>query len=279
MSTQVSDAVVADAPPRPPKRRRLRTILFAVLGVAAAVVIVLGVLFVRELSRDVPKFPSLAANPDSSLQGTVAYYSDSTRCVRVVAAAGSPSKDVLCLADMDVSMAMKLGKEQGPQLVWLPDNRLEVTMFRMTDPPGPNFNPGWQKIVDVRTGKVEDVPAAQVPSQANRTTHPAVNAAGDRISWTSNAQTGRVKVVLHDKNGTRTLLSAQGPPNYTYGLTAAFWAPDGKWIAADDGRILVITPAEPPVTRVLTDETTQAGFDGELSRFAVTSANLLTASG
>ena len=51
-------------------------------------------------------------------------------------------------------------------------------MFRMTPPakPGavPAFHPGWQKIVDVRTGKVQDVPAAEVPSQPNRQTHPMV---------------------------------------------------------------------------------------------------------
>ena len=82
-------------------------------------------------------------------------------------------------------MAKQLGKEQGPQLVWRDDGRLEITMFRMTDPPGPSFEPGWQKVVDVRTGEVEDVPAADVPSGANRQTHPTVNAQGQELKLRS----------------------------------------------------------------------------------------------
>ena len=196
-------------------------------------------------------------------------------------ASGKPAKDVLCLPQQDVSKAKVLGKEIGPQLVWLPDGRLEVTMFRMTNPPGPGFNAGWQKIVDVRTGKVEDVPTADVPSEPNLKTHPMVSPSGSRITTTSNSKNGKIKVVLTDKTGSRTLLSAQGPPNYAYGLTSAFWAPNWKWIAADDGRILVITTGNPSVTRVLTDESTQGAFGGDdsrLARFAVTADDILTPS-
>lgn len=90
---------------------------------------------------------------------------------------------------------------------------------------------------------------------------------------------GRIKVMLTDENGTRTLLSAHGPGKYSYGLSAAFWAPSWQWIAADDGRILVITTAEPAVTRVLTDRASSGGGvtldDERFSSFAVTEANLL----
>ena len=64
-----------------------------------------------------------------------------------------------------------------------------------------------------------------------------------------------------------------------YGMPAAFWSPDGKWIAADDGRILVIVPTDPPVIRVLTDESAEGRFEGELSRFAVTGLDLLAPPG
>ena len=225
--------------------------------------------------HEAPAFPSLAQHPDPSLQGTVAYLSDRSGCVRVRAASGTPVKDVYCLPARDVKTAQKLGKELGPQLVWRPDGRLEITMFRMTDPPGPGFRKGWQKVVDVRTGAVQDVPAAQVPSVPNRTTHPSINAAGQRLTWTS-SDNGRVAVVLHEGTTSRTLMSAQGPGEGTYRLGAVFWSPDGQWVAADDGRILVITPGRPAVTRVLTDESSQGAFESELSRFAVTSANLLT---
>jgi hypothetical protein len=252
------------------------------LLVALAALVVLGVgfgaFFVRNLTRDVPEFASLAKTPDPSLRGTVAYFSDRTRCVRIVAAAGAPAKDVLCLTGQDVAKAVKLGKELGPQLVWLDDGRLEITMFRMTTPPGPGFNAGWQKIVDVRTGAVVDVPEADAPAEPNLATRPTVDPDGRRIVATSDEDSGRIKVQLSDAQGTRTLLSAQGPPNHSYRLSAAFWSPDGQWVAADDGRILIVTTGTPSVTRVLTDDTTQFGFGGDdprISRFAVTAADLL----
>lgn len=257
-------------------RRRVRPVLVLVVAVGVAVVVAVVAVVVQLVmvaSWQRPEYPSLAANPDPSLHGTVAYLSDTTNCVQIVAAAGRPSKEVFCLPAQDVATAEKLGKEEGPQLVWLADGRLEITMFRMTDPPGPSFNPGWQKIVDVRTGRVEDVPAADVPSEANLQTHPMVNADGQQLELTS--ENGDVKLTLTDDSGTRTLLSVNGNPESGYHVPAAFWAPDGKWIAADDGRILVIVPDDPPVIRVLTEESDQGRFDGELSRFAVTDEELL----
>ena len=34
-------------------------------------------------------------------------------------------------------------------------------MFRTTDPPGPLFEPGWQRLVDVRPGEVDEVPDSE----------------------------------------------------------------------------------------------------------------------
>lgn len=66
----------------------------------------------------------------------------------------------------------------------------------------------------------------------------------------------------------------RGPGEYTYGLLAAFWSPDGSWVAADDGRILVITPDD-AVTRVLVTPA-DSGFGGDgLARFAVTGEDVL----
>jgi hypothetical protein len=138
----------------------------------------------------------------------------------------------------------------------------------------PGWRRGWQKIIDVRTGKIENVPAAKVPSQPDRQTHPVVSPTGQRIGWTSD--NGRVTVTLTSHHRSRTLLDVQGPGEYTYGLGAAFWAPNWQWIAADDGRILIITTGPHSVTRVLTSESSQGGFSTDLARFAVTGANLLT---
>jgi hypothetical protein len=261
--------------------RRISPIVVAG-AVAASVALLIGAIFVFAHvveGRPVPSFPSLVTQPDPSLHGTVAYYADQTHCVRMIAASGLSSKDVLCLPAQDPKTAAQLGKEAGPQLVWRADGRLEITMFRMRvgKAPGPAFSAGWQKVVDVRTGQVQDTPAADVPSSPNKATQPAVNAAGRQVTFSSDAPSGRVKVVVTDATGSHTVLSAHGPGEYGYQLTAAFWSPDGSWIAADDGRILVITPGPPPRTRLLIDPSGSASFSGEpgLARFAVTGADLL----
>ncbi len=265
-------------------RRRGRVVIalalaLAVVAAVVSAVLALGVVLMHGAGHE-PRFASLAAHPDRALHGTVAYFDDRTRCVRVVAAAGRPSKTVLCIAGQDVAKAKKLGKEIGPQLVWRPGGRLEVTMFRMTLPGGPGsipaFHKGWQKVIDMRTGQVTAVPAAAVPDRPNMNTHPAVSPAGQRISWTSSD--GRVRITLHDGARQRTLLSVTGPPE-VYRMGAVFWAPNWQWIAADDGRILIITAGPHPVTRVLTAASSQIAFEARFARFAVTGADLLGVSG
>ena len=76
----------------------------------------------------------------------------------------------------------------------------------------------------------------------------------------------------------RSLVSVRGPRSYRF--SAAFWAPGGGWIAADDGRILVVTPGDPATTRVLTDASGSIAFGGgeeggRISRFAVTGEEIL----
>ncbi len=269
-------------PPATQHRRLRRGVVAGAVVVAVALgMLAAGLLILRGPPLHDPQFPSLAAHPDRALNGTVAYFADRTGCVRIVAAAGGPAKTVLCLPKrQDVPKAIKLGKLIGPQLVWLPGGRLEVTMFRMTPPakPGavPAFHKGWQKIIDVRTGHVTNVPAAALPDRPNLSTHPMVSPSGQRITWTS--ASGRVKVTLSRRDQSRVLLSVQGPPE-TYWLGAAFWAPNWQWIAADDGRILIITTGPHPVTRVLTAESTHVAFEQRYARFAVTGANLLPPAG
>ncbi len=274
-----------ESAPAPSRRKRWMWVgVLSVIGLAAALVATVAISFVvfhAKEGRPLPTFPSLAEQPDRSLQGTVAYYASGTRCVRIVAAAGQPSKDVLCLPQESTQTWLTQGKPAGPQLVWRDDGRLEVTMFRWlpsTAAPKspPPLTPGWQKIVDVRTGTVEDVPAAKLPSAPNMTTQPTVGPSG-RVSFTSDGATGRVTVTLTDANGSRTLLSVHGPGEYVYSFGPVFWAPNWQWIAAsDDGRILVITPTDPAVTRVLVTGTGGGAGGGEAGpAFAVTTTNYL----
>jgi hypothetical protein len=285
MSDSVRDP--PDEPPRAHRRRWVWVTLGLLVGAFALFVVVVGVGFmvghVRE-ARPLPTFPSLAEHPDPSLHGTVAYYADDTRCIRLIAAAGTPSRDLWCLAPEGPSTWVTTGKPVGPQLVWRPDGRLEVTMFRMKPTKdtksAPPLTRGWQKVIDVRTGAVEDVPTADAPETPNLATQPTVNAQGEQLRTNFDAGTGKAEVTIITRSGTRTLLSVHGPGEYSYGFGPVFWEPNGKWIAAtDDGRILVIDPRDPATTRVLATGTGGGAGGGTAGpTFAVTTEKLLTPS-
>ena len=283
MSTPVIPGRAGSEPTIPQPHRRRRNLIWVGLGIVAALVASAWLVLIAGLhgvSRPVPSFPSLATSPDPSIQGTVAYTDMQSRCVRIVAAAGGPSRDVLCLAPskQDPATAAVVGKEMVfPQLVWRSDGRLEVTMILMKPIKGkpPVYAAEWQKIVNVVTGSVEDVSTSALPPEPNLSTQPTTNPAGQKVTWSSDGD-GRVKVVLTDSNGSRTLMSATGPGEYTYALHSAFWAPNWRWIAADDGRILVITPGPPPRTRILVDG---AGGSWDYPVFAVTDGNMMAGAG
>jgi hypothetical protein len=259
-------------------RRRWGIGLGLIVGLPVLVVAALvGALFLGHLlnNRSVPHFPSLVASPDASLHGTVAYVDSDTRCIRVIAASGATSKEVLCLEPMKGGTAGKdgkVGKEIGPQLKWLAGARLEVTMFWMTGKPP--FDTAWQKVVDVRTGAVVQTPDADLPKAPDLTSGRATTSpTGQQVRFTSDGGNGKVKITLTENGTTRTLLSAQGPGEYTYGLTSVFWSPTWTWVAAHDDRILVVTTGPQPVTRVLVAHAEDAQ---DIPGYAVTAADLLT---
>ena len=194
-----------------------------------------------ESTRKVPSFPSLMRAPDSEIVGTVAYVSDKTGCVDAVRLGGGVPKELYCPPALDKDDAVKNGKPVGPQLIWKSNGILEITWFRMPEKGGPDVRPGWQVEVDVKTGKVTELNTA--PNVVDYTTRETVDPDGRKVKFTSNASTGHVTVSVEDANGVqRVLLDERGPGKYTYGIRAAFWSPDFKWIIADDGRILVISP-------------------------------------
>jgi hypothetical protein len=89
----------ATAAGSPPSGRGRAKVIAAVIGlVVLALLAAGGLIVVHELgSRPLPKFPLLAAQPDASLQGTVAYIArpsgaagvGQAGCVRIVAARAS----------------------------------------------------------------------------------------------------------------------------------------------------------------------------------------------
>lgn len=232
--------------------------------------------------RGVPQYPSLRSQPDPSLSGTVAYVTTGS-CIEVVSASGSRAKQVLCLQGAEQQKGGPAAtKLIGPQLVWRADGRLEVTMFRMSmsgHGEAPTYSAGWQKVIDVRTGAVQQTPTADLPSTWDTSTRPTVGPAGQRLIVTNARDgSGKVSITLTQAgHADRTLLSAHGPGEYTYHLYSAFWSPDRQWIAADDGRILILTLGDPVVTRVLADDLASGGFneDPARSNFAITAADVL----
>jgi hypothetical protein len=149
-------------------------------------------------------------------------------------------------------------------------------MFTMSMQQGaaPDYLRGSAEVVDPRTGAVEALHGDAVPATPNRTTHPVLNARGDRVEFASEPD-GRVSITLVTATGSRTtVMSGRGPSGYGYSLGAAFWSPDGTWIAADDGRILVVVPGRRPSTRVLVEHPGDWGFDAQYARFALSATDL-----
>ena len=244
-----------------------------------AIFVVLGILgfafaFFKAESTPNPVFPSLVSAPDTSLHGTVAYYDNPSRCVRVISASGAKSKEVMCMPELDVNKAQKDGKPVGWNLTWRADNRLEITEFLMVDGgPDPVFKPSWQKVVDVVSGAVEETPVAQIAATPTPGSRATISPAGDKVVFTSDSGHGVVDVVDASGKAT-TVLDAKGNPE-TYGFKAAHWSPDFKWVAVDDGHLLITTIGSGGQTHTLTPPLqTDYGYDA-LHWYDITSADLL----
>jgi hypothetical protein len=212
-------------------------------AVVAAVVLVGGLFLGRglwESMRPVPDFESLADDPDPSLVGTVAFLSaDADECVSVIAASGGAAKQVGCVD----------GFEFGGALSWLPDGRVQFT--RYSRPNAEGQDEAVSAIIDVQTGSVEQVPAADVPPEpAEQEVVPGPN--GETIATSSSG--GRLTLDLVTSEGTRRLLSVGAPSTYTVGQPA--WSADGSYFVAKDDldRLLLVTTRHPSTTRVLVND-------------------------
>lgn len=259
----------ADAGAPSGSRRTVMTVVVA--GVALLIATGIGVRVFTAMGPGAePSFPALEEQPQTQFRGTVAYYSDSSGCVRIMAASGGPTRDVYCIPDEPIEAKEEMGKPIGPHLAWLPDGQISVTMYRMPDEPGPEVLPGWQRIVDVRSGAVEEVPASYVPQTAPVIDHVTVTPDGAQLTTTSDE--GVAVVSVTEGGRTRVLLEVSGDPR-TYRMAPAYWSPDFSWIAADDGRILIIDPTDPATTWVLTDDA-RITADERFDRFAITAEDI-----
>lgn len=197
--------------------------------------------------RSTPDFASLAEQPDDSLVGTIAFIStrNDSRCVDVVSASGRNLKEVACFA------------AQPERVEWLDDQRLRVLSFGPLERPQER----WGRIVDVRTGVSQELAMVEVPSRPTEVeqTGPGGATVAARTSG------GRLEVTLTVDRSDRTLLSVGAPSSYTWSSFA--WSPTGEWFVAKDDldRLLLVTTADPSVTRVLaTDAYAAAVLDEDL---------------
>lgn len=254
--------------------KRIQQWSIALGGLAAVIAVAIIVMVVKLLTQVEPAFESLQTHPDPTLRGTLAYYDSASSCIRAVAVAGTPSKQVYCVPPQSEADAKANGKHVGIHIVWLPEGRLELTMFKML--PGkraPHFEPAWQRIVDVATLSVVEVPLSEVDDDPTPVERPRVDPLGNRLETESADGHATIKVI--DVVGrSRTLLDVEGPFE-SYSIAPAFYSPDFKYALSDDGQVLITTFGEQPQTRSLTSKLQSGyGYDA-IDWFAVTDWDLL----
>lgn len=231
----------------------------------AVVVVVAGIAFVardlQDMGRPLPAFESLAEDPDPTLTGTVAYYEGTTGCVRVVDASGSASRDAYCLDPVPPSD----GPVTGPHLAWRDDGRLEVSAFSW--PPEEEMTGAWQRLIDVRTGDVEDVPPEQVPDSPAPSPIPAIAVGPNDEQLVAEVRDNRLVIEVTDDGATRTLLRSAPGPSHSYSVgngQQPVWSPNGEYVVLSDGRLLLTTVGEPSTTRILVEYGGEEGTDPDV---------------
>jgi len=203
------------------------------LAVAVPILAVAAGLVGRSLwwsLRPTPDFPTLAAAPDRSRVGTIAYigpYPDDG-CVWAVRAADGSARRVGCV---DGSVG---------RLSWRADGRLEGTRFVRSARGDSEYR--W--VADVAGGGIEDVPGSRgAPSKGDTGSEPA-GPNGERAVFRS--ARGRLTVTIIDRTGRRASTAVAAPDTYTFGQIA--WSPDGAYLCVHDDldRVLLITNEREP---------------------------------
>lgn len=217
----------------------------AAVAAAAAVATVVLTHRAEQPPSSLPDLPLLADAPDPGLRGTVAYFSTTSGCVRVVAASGADSRDVLCPDD-----AAGLA---GPALAFTDDGRLAVTAL------SGDLVPVWQRIVDPVSGAVEEVAAAGLPATLEDALGepPAPAGLGLRVD----TEVGSLGIVVYGSGAPRFVYQEYGPPVYLLAYDP-IWSPDGEWFLIDEGRLVVVTIRNPATARILA--TDQGSFGADL---------------
>ena len=234
--------------------RKRRAFVWSGMAVVASAVVALSVLRVDRP----PEYPSLAASPDNSIPGTVAYVypvSDEGDCIYTVPAAGGEPKQIVC-ADREI-------KRFG----WVSNGRILIRWKVAGEP--------FYVQIDAETGEqISSVPVADVSKTDRRRIDPALNRWSDRKKRADGAvlrgndydvivrypEGGKKTILKRRDNGSNPYRSTRlrfldYRPN-TYSFLDPRWAPDGEWVLVSDaaGRLLVVAADGDPSARVLVVE-------------------------
>lgn len=219
----ITPSAPPSARPSGPGPARDRRVAVAVTSAVAVVAVVVGVI-VTVGRVPLPPMPSLAADPDPSIPGTVAFlHGDGDRsCLSLVAAGGGEPLDLRC------------GSWQPDALAWTTDGRLAVSSW---DPAPVGAEARTVTVIDPVTG--DEWGWAEVSSErwaADR----LVREDGSRLV-VDPSRDGIVTLRVRAPDGAGTeLMRLQGPADY--GLVSAQWSPDGQWVLGVDtrGRLFVL---------------------------------------
>ncbi len=206
---------------------------------AAIVVIAVGVMSLLQVDAP-PSYPSLSAEPDSSIPGTVAYIHHATgqgECLYTVAASGGEPRRVTC----------KDGRVKG--LAWVSDGRILL-----------RWKVDGQHLyvqVDADTGKeVSSVPAADLSKADRRRTNDVLDSWYGKKKRADGAvlRMPNYRVIVRFPEGEKqTILKLDDDVSSTYSFFDMQWAPDGEWVLLSDseGRLLIVAADGDPSARIL----------------------------
>lgn len=261
-------------------RRWWRTVLIGFIALIAALFALVIIEVVEPKNRYAvpwPEFPELAVNPDSSLQGTIAFISgpgspvivgsgpeakpEKRSCARIVSASGGTPRDAVCWPMTEREIA---------SVVWREDGRLRVTVF---DPPVGKEQPTpvWGRIYNPVDGLLEPVADDELSADAFPAPAPLESADGQTLSISGRDGTVKIEVSSSGGTGTRTVFDLRDT-NPGFGIySGPEWSDDSKWFVFFDGqRLLTTTVAEPALTRVLVDDVSGSIADFGAQSFAMT---------
>ena len=242
---------------------RTRAALLAA-GVGLAVALLIWVAGVAPI----PEYEALAAHPDSSIPGRVAFLRMRDRpCVWVVTAAGGEPRRLMCTDEERAREADWLG---GP-LGWTRDGRVAVQAF------GPDGN--HVLVLDPDSGRLLERIRVAEPLHARRDPAGGARADGARIDVTRSGRTATLRVAPAGATAFE-VARVSGPPGY--GFADPRWSPDGEWILVRDtnDKLLVARAAEGAGLRLLADRVWMeyawhvAGFPADVDPDSLRAARL-----